>query len=40
MRIVGRLTLTGFTKLGFQINDRYKSFNLFLNFGATFNISF
>ena len=40
VRVIGKLALTGFAKLGFQRNERFNSFNFLLSFGTTLNISF
>ena len=40
VRIIGRLTLTGFAKLGIQRNERYDTTSLLLSFGTTLSISF
>jgi hypothetical protein len=40
VRIIGRLTLTAFAKLGVQKTEQIDTLNLLLSFGTTFNISF
>ena len=40
VRIVGRLTLTGFAKAGLQRDERYDTISLLLSFGTTLSISF
>ena len=40
VRIVGRLTLTGFAKLGIQRNNRFDTLSILLSFGTTLSVIF